>query len=252
MHGPGGAASTSEPDRLCPRRLFPLPLPPRETGVPDAGRCRAGQRRALRAAHAGEWVDSCVEALNEMDAGRPVAPSCAGRPLLAPRQALEHLVASERALGPPPSELTGAGALAELRAHRGYGSEHATLAPLDISALSLPPAGSQPVALERLLEPMGSQLVEGFVKEALLPREEARRRWEEDGPRAAYTDPVLKRPQKYGALLRRLAACNMITYKLRGTARVGIFAVWKKEGKQLRGKAVIQGKHRIAALHCIQ
>ena len=232
VHGPGEADGMQTPDRLCPRRLFPLPLPAREPEVPRAGRCRAVQRRGQRAAHAGEWVESCVQALNEMDAGRPVAPSCSGRPSLAQRQALEHLVASERALGPPPSELTGAGALAELRAHRGYGAEHATLAPLDISALSLPPAGSQPVPLERLLEPLGSQLVEGFIKEALLPREEARRRWEEAGLRAAYSDPSLKKPQKYGALLRRLAACNMITYKLRGTPRVGIFAVWKKEGKQ--------------------
>ena len=193
VDGPGEAAAAA-PDRWCPRRLFPLPLPGAvgTAGAADGGDSRSACRRRLRAAHAGEWVDSCVRALNEMDAGRPVAPCEPQRASLAQRLALDHLVASERALGPPPSELTGAGALAELRAHRGYGGGPATLAPLDAAALSLPAEGSQPVRLEKLLAPLGSEIIEGFLKETLLPREEAKRRGEESGLRMAYSDPSLR------------------------------------------------------------
>eukprot|EP00974_Lingulodinium_polyedra_P024415 2363301-Lingulodinium_polyedra.AAC.1 len=65
-----------------------------------------------------------------MDAGRPVQPGAADRASLAQRQTLAHLASAEKALGAPPADLAGAGALAELCAHRGYGGEAATLAPL--------------------------------------------------------------------------------------------------------------------------
>ena len=62
----------------------------------------------------------------------------------------------------------------------------------------------------------------------VLPNEVARERLRESGLRRAYSDPSLRQRSVYLALMRRLAACGLVEFRLAVREKVGVFAVHKK------------------------
>ena len=58
--------------------------------------------------------------------------------------------------------------------------------------------------------------------------------------KTAYQYPGLRRsPRRYASLLKRLDAAGMIAWRLNGSPRVGLFSVWKKNGRQ---RLIVDGR----------
>ena len=135
-----------EPPRQ--RDLFPLPtsgLSGVEAGV--SSRSRSSRRREARIHHVDAWARDVVTSLNELAGlGESEVPAVA---TAGQEEAIDHIRASILRIGQPPEGLTGAGAVAELRATHGYSGEPATVVPLEIDRLTLPPDGFVPIDLAR-------------------------------------------------------------------------------------------------------
>jgi len=135
-------------------------------------------------------------------------------------------------LGQCPEEESNS--LAAFEALRGcglYQEEEAKVAPFDMSLVSLPEAGNEPVPLEELWGPGGHEQVSEFIFSKLLPRGDADAKLL-SAPRVPYHDPVLRRGSKqYLRLIRRLHAAGMIEFSRSCAEKVGLFFVRKKSGK---------------------
>lgn len=173
------------------RGIFPLPVP-RISTVPDASAVsRSVRRKLFEAGHVNAWVRDVVIALNGMYAGRTDEGSfeACGSITMAQQLCLDRIKAAVLNLGKPPSDLSGREALRELQARAGYSSEPAQLASLQLDLLSLPPPGSSPSSIERIL---GSR-AESFLKRLeskVLPDLEASARLSASELKAPYNDPV--------------------------------------------------------------
>ena len=73
--------------------------------------------------------------------------------------------------GAPPASLTVEEALRSVQADISYEADPASLAPLRVDLLSLPPEGSVPVPLRRLLGRAGDRRVEDFIASKVVAKE---------------------------------------------------------------------------------
>ena len=182
---------------MAPRQrdIFPMPLPVLPHVDPkQAQRLSDCSRRRLHAhTETRKTVRRCILALNQLhDGAWGERSGASSKASCAQQSVLSHVVRSVDDMGRPPSGLTAEGAFRELRGSRGYDGEclSSTLAPLDTSCLSLPDAGSAPVALASLwVGGDGHRYVEEFCMACLRPSEKVESRLELDAPPRPYSDP---------------------------------------------------------------
>ena len=194
---------------------------------------RSSARRAHRRHHADKWASSCVDALNELDAGTTPVENRSSTATAAHMASLDRIASAVRACGPKPSDLDGEGALRELLAKQGYSGEPSALAPLDADLLSLPLEGWVPKDLLEILgDGDGNKVVER-LQQKVLPKVEAARQLEESPVRRPFMDPNLRgQRRRYVQVLSRLERCGLLEWRRRREPTVGLFAVWKKSGRQ--------------------
>ena len=94
-------------------------------------------------------------------------------------------------VGKPPPCFSGSEALNELRAKSGYAGDPASLAPFQLDLVSLPPKGSCPASLDRILKGEAEN-VSDVVVNKVLPEDEVRERLKACGVSRPYYDPLLK------------------------------------------------------------
>ena len=193
---------------------------------------RSVQRRALRRQHIHELAEEATVALNEMYTGGHSADRIPRSANAAQRASLQRIVSACGAMGSPPAELNGQGALKELLGKRGYDGEPSALAPLDVDSLALPGSGFQPVSIEAAGGEGGRKIVERLLQK-VLPSQAAQEKEIQSGVRRPYSDPVLRnRPRVYARFLRRCRDAGLLEYRHSCRKKVGAFAVWKKNGEQ--------------------
>ena len=179
----------------------------------------------------GAFCDA-VEALNWLHDGSSPGKGPTEPQNAAQRAALQHLAHEVRAFGKPPEDLAPAGALEELCGSLSYFEEtssSSTVVPLDLSLLSLPAEGHQPIDLGRLWGGLeGPKRVEAFCKGRILPSNQAHARLKEKGLGRPYSDPKLRSKGHYLQLLRVLVDRGMVDFSFEIFEEVGIFTVGKK------------------------
>ena len=221
------------------RSLLPLPLPDyAEYGRKVGLSTRSSRRRSTQRRHHHRLVADVILALNELDSGGPVTPPTPDKLNLMQELAIEHISLSCAAMGRPPSDMRAEDALRELQANTAYGSEEpVTLAPLCVASLSLPAPGSRPQELSDLLGEGGSDIVQQFCDNKILPKQVAEGDMQASGFKRPYLDPHLRDKKVYLEFLRRLLGAGLLD--LVGgaepgevVAEVGAFAVHKKNGSQ--------------------
>ena len=133
------------------RDLFPLPTDYfTSSSASQSSVCRAVRRRLVKANYVNQWSNECAAALNEVQSGRHTQNFNLS-PSSAQVSCLDRIRSDVSALGPPPEDMDGRGALSELLAHHSYTHESAIVAPIEVCKLSLPPVGHRPVPLDTLL-----------------------------------------------------------------------------------------------------
>jgi len=151
-----------------PRDIFPLPTVPTEGTPPNLHDLSRGcQRRHLRHHHQHDLVCEVAVVLNDLFLGpRHSADTVAGnmRPTAAQGEVFASLRSAVKAFGSCPQDISGPGALRELRAMPSYEGEPTCLAPLQVDLVSLPPAGSSPVGLFELCGEPGINLEERLLQ----------------------------------------------------------------------------------------
>ena len=178
------------------------------------------QRRRRRREHSEAWCLEAVDALNEMQAG----PEPFRRENLkasgAQMEFCNYLREAVAQLGRPPSDLNEKGALSALLSRRGYTGEPATLAPLEVDLLSLPPPGHAPLQLEAIIGGDGVELIRGLMAKLLL-KEEAARNILKTGLRRPYQDERLRDRRRHLQLVARLREAGLIKFVRKARCQVG-------------------------------
>ncbi|CAK0888695.1 unnamed protein product, partial [Prorocentrum cordatum] len=194
-------------DGRVQRSLLPLPVSA-WCGAPGGpSRPRSARRRRGHRAQQGELLAELVVALNQLDAGSDLARrQCEGEPSRMQQLCLERLAESCAAMGAPPSDLSIEVALWELQVGAAYGGcDPVTAAPFVHDLVSLPAVGGAPVPLDQLLGKGGPEIARRFIS-----------------------------TKDYLAFARRMGGANMLDSRLDGDdfEEVGLFTVWKKDGRQ--------------------
>ena len=159
---------------------------------------------------------------------------------------LASIEEAARRFGAPPTDLDGPGALEELRVHGDYAGDSCTIAPLgfdNVNSISLPPVGSCPVPVEQVGGGAGRYIAER-LSSMVLPSALGRARIRDEGPRRLYTDPALRSPRLYKALLGLLMERNLLDFYTGSVCSVGVFFVRKKNN---RLRLILDGRR--ASLH---
>ena len=205
------------------RDVFPLPPFADFLDCEGGGGSDCAKRRASKRCHVGRWCEELSATLNEM-CGISHAMHANQKATLSQRLVMRHLRDAVAACGEPPSGLTGREALRALLAKQGYSGG---------TTAELPSGLLEPVPLATLMGAEGQTAVQQFISSSVLPKNAARAKMAECEVKQAYMDPQLREdPRTYGRLLSRLHRCGMVEWRRSGVARVGLFAVQKKEGKQ--------------------
>ncbi|CAK0807270.1 unnamed protein product, partial [Prorocentrum cordatum] len=195
---------------------------------------RKVRRRLEARSHADQWCADVARSLNEIGGHLCKDTDACRSSRFRPRVhdlGMARVRASVERCGRPPADLTCQGAFDELRANHSYEGAPAAVAPMDIGLLSLSGAGAL-ADLAQLLRD-GRSEVRGFVKDFLLPKDQADVRLGLEGvPRRPYSDPLLHRPREHERLLAVMSSKGMIEYFLDVVETCGLFSVWKKSGKQ--------------------
>ena len=218
------------------RGIFPLPFCSSFASGSNGVSCsRSVARRRLASKHAERWVNDVVSTLNALYSGTEDGGSfedAIGRPTAAQALCHDRLCEAVRSVGKPPPDLDGPGAFNELRARQGYVGEPATLAPLSVDLVSLPRSGSSPSPLEKILGD-GARYVERVLTAKLFDRARAGDNIAASGLKVPYYDPHIKHNKRiYCDLVRRLHQAGVVEYRRSCREHVGVFTVWKKNGKQ--------------------
>ncbi|CAK0799436.1 unnamed protein product, partial [Prorocentrum cordatum] len=156
--------------RRRPRDILPLPYPSFREPLDKASvkeLARGTRQRIGRRLGVCSDVYGCVDALNwlhdpSLRCGRDRPARYVG-PSLARSQCLAHISESVRNLGPPPSTLSPAEALVQLRVAGGaYNVEQSHLGSCDPALLSLSDVSTAPAPLADVFtEPLGARLATG-------------------------------------------------------------------------------------------
>ncbi|CAK0806316.1 unnamed protein product, partial [Prorocentrum cordatum] len=184
----------------------------------------------------GELVAELVVALNQLDAGSDDPPRRAGQePNRMQQLCLEHLADSCAAMGSIPPDLSTEVALRELQVGAGYSDgEPVAVAPFAHDLVSLPAVGGAPVPLSQLLGDDGPDIVRRFITSKVLPIQSAEIFKKKAGFARPYLDPVLRQPAAYLAFVERMRDGGMLEFRVDegNFEEVGLFTVWKKDGRQ--------------------
>jgi hypothetical protein len=184
---PPGLEADARQIRFTPRDA--LPLPHLRATASGAGVSRGTQRRRGHAAALIADCNRCVDALNDMyaEAADPGVMCDPVRVSDTQVKCMDRILFSCRSAGRPPADLTPAEALRELRLAGPY-QEDAPLGPVafDPDLVSLPPAGSEPVPLEKLWGSEGAQFLER-LDSCLVPNSQALERLQ-SAPAVAFSD----------------------------------------------------------------
>ena len=157
--------------------------------------------------------------------------SCS-RVFASQRQCLKRFHDAVRRLGKPPNDMSGPGALRELQGSCGYSGEPASLASFQEDLISLPSVGGSPSSIETIVGPAAENILK-VLRGSCRSRDVAAAAKGEVGLKAPYVDPVLKRSKSsYVKFLRRLHASKLIEFRTQAREHVGLFCVWKKNGRQ--------------------
>ena len=228
------------------RGLFPFPVPRVEKATSE---CKDLSRSVVRRLEAQTkvdvWVRDVVIALNSMFSGEENWGSFeeAFAPTLSQKICLANLKQAVLDAGKPPDGITGSGALDELRTKPGYG-DCANLAPMDLDLLSLPKPGSTAASMEVIF----GEAAEGFSRRLMSKVSadvEVKKRLEGCEIKMPYVDPSIRHcPRKYAEFCRMLHQRGLVEFHTSFKQQVGVFTVWKKNGKQ---RLVIDA--RLANLH---
>eukprot|EP00971_Amphidinium_carterae_P152973 3032700-Amphidinium_carterae.1 len=217
-----------------PRQRDVLPLPASSFEIPvlkDASLSHSVRQRLSKVRRAAVMSREVALALNEIHDGK--SPSWSHCPPNATqRSACDHIGQCVRAMGEPPEDLHGPEALRALWAKAGYQEESGTIAPLDVEKLSLPSPERAPVPLEEVGGEAGSQIVQRVLLKRIPCKEIVSGRIEQSGIRRPYVDPGLRNPQRYAGLVVALLERGLLEFHERSVCQTGVFAVWKKNGKQ--------------------
>ena len=136
-------------------------------------------------------------------------------------------------LGKPPSDVSGQGALTELRASLGYSGEPASLANFQIDRVSLPSIAGSPSSLETILGSAEAEKMLEILRSKILTFGEVEAKLKGSSLRKPYFDPCLRKGgTEYQQFIRRLLQSNLIDFRLSVREKAGLFVVWKKSGKQ--------------------
>ncbi|CAK0855455.1 unnamed protein product, partial [Prorocentrum cordatum] len=220
------------------RSLLPLPVPDwcRAQAAPGGSGGRAARRRRANRTLQGELVTELVVALNQLDAGSDDPPRRAGQePNRMQQLCLEHLADSCAAMGSIPPDLSTEVALQELQVGAGYSDgEPVTVAPFAHDLVSLPAVGGTPVPPSQLLGADGPDIVRRFITSKVLPIQSAEIFKKEAGFARPYLDPVLRQPAAYLSFVERMRDGGMLEFRVDegNFEEVGLFTVWKKDGRQ--------------------
>ena len=220
------------------RDLLPLPVPlavdPCELGASIPS--RPARRRAKRGASANWLAREAVCALNMLCGATAARAEPPRKPNLAQRACLARIDDDVRALGPPPGDLRPLEALRELQAAPTYDGQAVVRSEaMDVSRVSLPPEGRQPIDLDRLLRPESFASVHRHISDKVLPKRDAEQLKREGGFRKPYMDPAMRDPRRYAAMVRRLYLCGVVDLvgdPAEVMEEVGLFCVPKKSGRQ--------------------
>ena len=229
------------------RGLFPFPVPK----VADPVRVEEQvNRRVLRRlearCHVDEWVRDIIVSLNSLFMGCDDMGSFEGnmRPTLSQRICTSQMRRAVLDVGKPPADVSGQGALSELRVHSNYMGDPVALAPLEIDLVSLPPAGSKAAEMDLVFGEEARNYTHRITSK-ILAEGDVRVLKAELGLKKPYVDPALRgSPKLYADFCRKLNASGLIEFRETFTEQVGAFMVWKKSGKQ---RLVIDA--RLANLH---
>ena len=214
------------------RGIFPLPRPTFDEST-LCSQSRSSQRKLRSRRHVHSWVCDMVDSLNCMfSGGEFAAKDFVGKPNLSQKICLGRLQSAVLQLGKPPEDLTGQGALNELRTNLGYSGEPASLAGYQKDLISLPDSGEVPSPLDVILGDQ-AESVRGTLRHKLLCPSEVGARKAESSLKAPYNDPIFRRQRSvYSDFIGRLHSSNLIEFRSQVRERVGVFFVWKKNGKQ--------------------
>ncbi|CAK0849589.1 unnamed protein product, partial [Prorocentrum cordatum] len=142
---------------------------------------------------------------------------------LAQQQCLMRIADSVSQLAPPPGDLQPLAALQELQAALSYDGSLSTRAEaMDVSRLSLPPPGFFD-SVYRDISARSFQILEFLQRKQRV------------GFKKPYSDPSLRDPRRYAALVMRLhdaGVVDLVSDAALVVDEVGLFSVAKKSGRQ--------------------
>eukprot|EP00435_Cladocopium_sp_Y103_P066614 s689_g28.t2 len=217
------------------RGLFPIPVPVvKPINETCLNKSRAVQRRLQAQSHVDQWHWDLVQTLNAMFCGDKLQGDFdgGGRHTLSQRICLTKLRQSILDAGKPPDDLCGSEALNELRARPGYSGDPAHLAPMNLELISLPPSSSRAATLDDIFGDEARNF-RHRLRSMVSADAEVKQRRAECGLRAPYVDPLLRTSsRKYADFCRMLHDRGLVEYRSNGVERVGVFCVWKKNGRQ--------------------
>ena len=183
-----------------------------EPGGPVGAKYGGVGRRRGRVAQLVADANRCVEALNSLysNAAGCGVKALGVKPSAAQQKCMDNNWARCREVGRPPVDLPPAEALSELRLMGPYEEISCGRVAFDPDLVSLPPAGTIPVPLEKIWGEGGESLVERFVADCVLPSERAEKRLQSDGPEVPFVDPLSKKGAVFGDLIARMWRSGML------------------------------------------
>eukprot|EP00438_Fugacium_kawagutii_P010865 Skav216249 [mRNA] locus=scaffold20:133295:138540:- [translate_table: standard] len=185
--------------------------------------------------HSVAWADDAISALNSMYQGAEFVADESGmgsRASMAQRQSINRIFDMVKSMGSPPMDITGQGALSELRAKLGYDGQPSTLAQLQEDLVSLPVSGSEPASLEKILGG-SAHFPCSLLDSKVLPPEAVKERKSLSSLKQPYYDPNLKFNRRtYASFIRKLRHSGVVELRKSCREQCGLFCVWKKSGRQ--------------------
>ena len=242
MRGGIGSYLHATPDgpgevRNVQRDIFPLPFVNEDEGIRKT-LSRGCQQRLQRRREEQREVNRCVGSLNQLFDHRYPGNNAQQRkgqmlPNLAQEKCLEFIEDCISEIGPS-GEISGSEALDALRISCGYEAlpTSSALGSFNPEKVSLPAGEVRPVELACAWGSNGQSVVEEFIHEQVLSRDDAMSRLTAAGVERCYSDPALRQLKNYVPFVRRLHGLGLVDFSLEeAVEQVEIFFVKKKQDK---------------------
>ena len=155
-----------------------------------------------------QWANDGIDAVNGLYGAS--TPSASPTPLQ--QHSLDRLVATYREMGRPPSDISSAGAFAELCGTKvPYLDEGSGVQPYQRDLVSLPATGGSATTITDFLEPVHCERLVGPNSSLLRPESELESAFLKAGVCTPHCDPSFNSPRVYGTFLRDLHEQGLIT-----------------------------------------